>query len=543
MTAPINQTFVSGTTISSEWLNGVNDHVNDQETSAHTASNIEYTPSGTGTVATNVQTKLREFVSVKDFGAVGDGVTDDTAAFAAALSAERRTVYVPQGTYIVSSIDMPSFTRLTGSGYNSVIKSNGSSNHVVVIDTALHCQIDNVRISGNDTKTNLCGIYGNGAVWLVIDNVTVNGNGSHGIHLTGTAIAYAGSYMIQIRNLHSQANNGDGIRHQGTSSSNQANAIHIDTSEFQSNGGNGATVWGASVSLSNNVFENNTGYGLCFDNGLTSGSAYASYAMASENNYFELNYAGHINARVGTYGTINSLRLVGNYFTANSGTLGVSYVPITVTNYSSSLNPIRQLKYENNIFAIVGTDLTTYANFGNALSASCCLDIFTGTHSTTVIDTLPAKYINIGYATVKYIKSVVLNGYWFAKGGSGITWSSRTKSDNITVSGSKTEFPVQVPLGSRINFTAVPVETDSTNYTVLMYLKYRAYNSTASFSTLFGSGTGSGSGLVKSQATATLGNDLVDTTQGEWTLEITVTLTSPGTYFYLGSPSVYYIEP
>ena len=28
MTAPINQTFVSGTTISSEWLNGVNDFVN-----------------------------------------------------------------------------------------------------------------------------------------------------------------------------------------------------------------------------------------------------------------------------------------------------------------------------------------------------------------------------------------------------------------------------------------------------------------------------------------------------------------------------------
>ena len=43
-----------------------------------------YTPSGAGAVATTVQGKLRESVSVKDFGAVGDGVTDDTAAVIAA---------------------------------------------------------------------------------------------------------------------------------------------------------------------------------------------------------------------------------------------------------------------------------------------------------------------------------------------------------------------------------------------------------------------------------------------------------------------------
>jgi len=41
---------------------------------------VQYDPAGAGAVATNVQAKLRESVSVKDFGAVGDGVTDDTAA-------------------------------------------------------------------------------------------------------------------------------------------------------------------------------------------------------------------------------------------------------------------------------------------------------------------------------------------------------------------------------------------------------------------------------------------------------------------------------
>lgn len=44
------------------------------------AAGVQYDPAGAGAVSTTVQAKLRETVSVKDFGAVGDGVADDTAA-------------------------------------------------------------------------------------------------------------------------------------------------------------------------------------------------------------------------------------------------------------------------------------------------------------------------------------------------------------------------------------------------------------------------------------------------------------------------------
>ena len=85
---------------------------------------IGFIAAGTGAVTRTVQSKLRETVSVKDYGAVGDGVTDDTAAIQACINAVEAStyggvVYLPTGTYKVTSnltVTWPKLCVLRGDG-------------------------------------------------------------------------------------------------------------------------------------------------------------------------------------------------------------------------------------------------------------------------------------------------------------------------------------------------------------------------------------------------------------------------------------------
>jgi hypothetical protein len=85
------------------------------------SENVGFLQAGTGAVARTSQSKLRESVSVKDFGAVGDGLVDDTAAIQAAIDSvysKGGGVYFPNGTYKTTATlkVKRSYVTLSGAG-------------------------------------------------------------------------------------------------------------------------------------------------------------------------------------------------------------------------------------------------------------------------------------------------------------------------------------------------------------------------------------------------------------------------------------------
>lgn len=73
------------------------------------ADNVSYNFGASGAVSRNVAQRLRDIPTIKDFGAVGNGTTDDTAALQAAAAyldglTNGGTIYFPPGDYLVTSM-------------------------------------------------------------------------------------------------------------------------------------------------------------------------------------------------------------------------------------------------------------------------------------------------------------------------------------------------------------------------------------------------------------------------------------------------------
>ena len=111
----------------------------------------------TGAINRPINQKLQEWVSVKDFGAKGDGTTNDTVAINNALtyvsSLGGGAVIVPLGTYIITQIKMQCSTALIGMGWGSILKQAASSNTnaVVLANTSTQfTQLRDIQIQGNN---------------------------------------------------------------------------------------------------------------------------------------------------------------------------------------------------------------------------------------------------------------------------------------------------------------------------------------------------------------------------------------------------------
>jgi hypothetical protein len=109
--------------------------------------------------------------NVKDFGAIGNGVANDTVAIQAAVDSGANSIYFPKGTYAVGNINLNSNQKIYGDGTQSIILATtvtaDAPGGVLQATSKLNIEVCNLKLQGINRPE---------------DNVLTNQDGDRGIN-------------------------------------------------------------------------------------------------------------------------------------------------------------------------------------------------------------------------------------------------------------------------------------------------------------------------------------------------------------------------
>lgn len=186
------------------------------------AENV-FTQTGVGAVTRKVGDKALERFSVRDFGAVGDGVVDDTTAFANCFAAAAGAsfvagdrngveIYITDGNYkITASLTLPRSAWITGPTRRSVLTPPNAYGAALLADfagpvfiaspgssTAYDLLISNLQITG-DKATHGAGngITLNNVTDVEIENIVISQFGTYNISTAGDNVHLRNVYSAQ----------------------------------------------------------------------------------------------------------------------------------------------------------------------------------------------------------------------------------------------------------------------------------------------------------------------------------------------------------
>jgi len=172
------------------------------------SASVGFLQSGTGATSRTVQAKERDIVSVKDFGATGDGTTDDTAAIQAAITATPigAVLLFPKATYKISGVSVTG-KAITLFGYGATINCTGGTGAIQKTDHGNKLIVKGISFTGSGS-----GIYHSVAPsTTVYDELLIEdcafdmASGAYSIYSIGSR------EPVFIKNTFNNTNNANGI--------------------------------------------------------------------------------------------------------------------------------------------------------------------------------------------------------------------------------------------------------------------------------------------------------------------------------------------
>ena len=390
--------------------------------------------------------------NVKDFGAVGDGVTNDTAAIQTAIDnfVGEGCLFFPKGVYVVTS-PISVNKRLWIKGDNSqgtIIKNNGTGD-AIQFTNSWYQRLSNITLQGNATSND--GIRLETSHFIMEDVWSIS-NGRHGFFIKPD------SFIISVNNCTFNQNIQDGVNALATSFvAGQINDVHFNNCGFWQNGQSGLRCNLLSSSVQGSFFESNTSYGIYLD-----ATAFVlTGPFGIQNNYFDSNQDSSIYIHTNV-GDANDIDISGNYFYVASGPtahikakneVGGAYIKgltISNTNNYQSNTGLAHVDLNDALLPKYGQQTIQTTQSGD-------------TSSWTFF------YKNIGYAAIETYQRLT-NVFGRTSSAGEWTYPDASYSSNIISLGAGAhtqEYDFPLTSGNTYIQTGIYVNTDSTDFNLI----------------------------------------------------------------------------
>lgn len=390
-------------------------------------------------------------INVINYGATGNGVTDDTVAIQAAINAAGNgTVFMPAGNYLVTSLDITNSTSVIGAGAGGVV-TGGTRILTASADTVFNI---NYPVSGynlvfrdfailGDQTPGQIGFVINGEGALLMQNVYILGT-DYGVKMaTEKHVSLVTLNHCNIQNCLNDAIYGFSNAADGK----QLNAIKLLDCTFSQNHGHGVHIVGNNIIIRDNIIQGNHSCGIFLSSRiLGTNVSVSSNTTVIDGNYLEENKLGSIVVEMGYLNPYvqghSYLSITNNYIYQSDA--GTDVNAAIIFRYSADMNTFKSLK--NTVIK------------GNSINV-------TGSLVKLDANSTFSNYVNLEVAAYPGESIFTLyTGLWEAPMWdipilSGDYVSSRQGSANVPITGITTDqlFPViRLAQDAAINITANP---------------------------------------------------------------------------------------